>query len=278
MTRPALAPGLQEELERRQTVVTTGEGGEKPWEDFKKYEATERDASRATVAATLGTMFHEKCAYCERDEATEIDHHWPKAPHKRLNRSKGTPAKMFLWSNLLLSCTYCNGFRCKGAHMQWDAHGRAKLLDPSAEGDDPLCYFRIQTKSTPSFAKGWMDIREGLRPAAAERARYTQDRMKLNKREARVRARAGTIDSFCMALACLHQGGPDGTAPNGLSTRGHFANLLNAKMPHLAPIPQLLRETPRLRQALLTSMPELEPLINQWDLPPDDCTALRAAP
>lgn len=276
--RSPLDPGLQTDLDRRHTAVTTGQGGKKPWEAFKTYEREEARAKRATVAATLGTMFHEKCAYCERDEATEIDHHWPKAPHKSLNRRRGTPAKMFLWSNLLLACTFCNGFRCKGAHMEWDAQDRAKLLDPSAVGDDPICYFTIQTNPAPRFSKGWMDMRKGLRAEAEERARYTRRRLKLNDREALVRRRAVAIDGFYMALFCLQKGGADGSAPNGLTVRKHFANLFDPKTPHLAPIRQILRENLPIRQELLAAMPELGLLLDQWDLPPDDCAALRAAP
>lgn len=175
VSRPALAAGLQVDLDTRHAAVTGGTAGKKPWETFTAHERAEAKASHATVGSALDEMFHGECAYCERDEANEIDHHWPKKPHKSLNRSKGSPTKMFVWSNLLLACTFCNGFRCKGAHMQWDVHGRAKLLDPSAVGDDPLCYFTIQIKSAPRFTQGWMDIRKGLRPEAAERATRGSD-------------------------------------------------------------------------------------------------------
>ena len=72
----------------------------------------------ATVRAALDAMFYHKCAYCESDHADVIDHIWPKSPHRRHNAGRGTRAKMFLWDNLVWACEKCNGFSCKGAHMQ----------------------------------------------------------------------------------------------------------------------------------------------------------------
>lgn len=86
------------------------------------------------------------------------------------------------------------------------------------------------------------------------------------------------IRGFQIALFLLQTAGPDGGAPEGPTTREHFATLLDPKTSHLAPIRQILREAPVIRQTLVAAMPELERLINQWDLTPDDCTALRAAP
>jgi uncharacterized protein (TIGR02646 family) len=273
-SRPALTPALSAELARRQGEVDRNEAGATPWETFKAHEREQKELGEATVSSVLASMFHEKCAYCEGDEGNEIEHHWPKKPHPRLNQNRGTPARMFLWENLVLACHMCNGFECKGAHMRWDATGRPLLLDPSAAGDDPLCHFTIQVVDTESFKTGWIDPSSELNPDALARATYTVKRLKLNQRSALVRKRARSIKDFNRLIQFVRVFGPDGAPPGGQSLRQAFIDFFDPRSPHLAPVRQVLRRDPDLRRELLDLMPELTDLLASWDRPPDDCTAV----
>lgn len=60
-----------------------------------------------------------------------------------------------------------------------------------------------------------------------------------------------------------------------LGSTSHFASLLDSKTPRLVPIRQIFREKLALQQMLLAAMPKLQALLDLWDLPPDDCIALR---
>ena len=136
--RSPLDPSLQVDLDRRQTAVDNGTAGDNPWTDFKTHERKQARQKQATVKATLRAMFYGKCAYCESNDASEIEHHWPKAPHPQ-NANRGAPAQMFRWENLLWACQTCNGFECKGPRnfqrghcwLYWlslNSQGRCRLL------------------------------------------------------------------------------------------------------------------------------------------------------
>ena len=123
---------------------------------------------------------------------------------------------------------------------------------------------------------GWMDPRPGLTPWALRRAEYTRKRLKLNLRDGLLRGRARAIKRFLDIVALFEASGqdPDFAARPGRPFRVIFMEILDPHEPHLAAIRQLLRENLTLRAELLAEMPELGPLLDQWDLPPDDCAAL----
>ena len=147
------------------------------------------------------------------------------------------------------------------------------LLDPSTPGNDPFCYFTIESN-------GWLELRMGLAKDAEKRAEYTRIRLKLNKRSSLLHGRARTTRRFLDLVAQFHEaeGDPDFAPPRGRSFRIIFAEILAPTEPYLAGVRQILREDAALRADLLASMPELGPLLERWDLPPDDCTAIRAPP
>ena len=76
-----------------------------------------------TVATALAGMAgsRERCMYCCDSHGTDIDHFWPKS---------GYPERMFLWPNLLLSCTECGRFKGNLFPVQ---DGLPELVDPTAE-------------------------------------------------------------------------------------------------------------------------------------------------
>jgi hypothetical protein len=96
---------------------------------------------------------------------------------------------MFRWENLLYACSLCNSLAHKGSRMEWTARGRTKLLDPSAPGDDPLCYLSIGINAAADVPLGWMDPRAGL----ATEADYCRGR------PLRVPERADTLSGTCPA-------------------------------------------------------------------------------
>lgn len=271
LRRPRLDPALAAELERRQVEVDEGKAGDRPWEDFTRHEREQREAGKPTVLQALAAASHRKCAYCETDQASEIDHHWPKAPHSRLNANRGTSTRMFRWDNLVPSCRGCNSLECKGAHMRWCDDGRTMLLNPFADGDDPLCHFSVEVDDSSTFALGWIEPRECLNDVAAERATYTQKRLKLNMRDHLLKGRARVIRRFKDIVASWRVLGPDYANEPGRPVRKIFAEMLEPGEPYLCGVRQILRDDQGLRDDLLASMPELKALIEAWDLPPDNC-------
>jgi uncharacterized protein (TIGR02646 family) len=254
-----------------------GEVLEKHWTRFKARDNQRAAVGASSVKKTLDTMSHGKCAYCEGKPWRDIDHHWPKAP-AAANAGNGTPAKMFLWPNLLPTCTICNGADHKGSRMEWVGTGaalRPKLLDPGAAGDDPFCYFTIALVEEPATPLGWIDPRPDLTPEARERAAYTIELLGLNTRDAPLQGRQHAITLFGLVLGALVEHGPDGRLFTGRTVRGTFADLLAAEAAYLAPLRQMFRRSPIIKEGLVDRMPELRTLIEAWDLPPGDCAPVR---
>lgn len=265
--RPDLPNSLQTELDNRQSAVNDGQAGDTPWDDFSKQE------SYRELKHILKTMFHHKCAYCESAHGTQhIEHHWPKSPHPH-NANKGSPAKMFVWDNLLLACGTCNGFECKASRMEWYNGDKPKLINPCC--DDPICYLDINLMEGPRVKWGFILPRAGLGQDDSDRAEYTIRRLKLNQRESLREARARTIRDFLGWVSFLNKFGPDCEAPSGYTLRERFLDMLDPSTPHLAAIRQILFFEPDyagLRLQLLAELPELEAKLDTWALSPQGCT------
>lgn len=276
LNRPALEPALASDLGQRQSAVDQGQDPDDAWDRFKEDEGAR---STTTVIGTLKEQSYGKCAYCETQGANELDHHWPKGPHKSLNQNRGTPAKMFSWKNLVLACHGCNSWECKGSHMKWTADERTMLLNPYEEGDDPLCHFDVEIEGTTSkngtvLKIGWVEPREGLSGMALERALYTRKRLKLNIRDQLREGRSSALQRFLDYVGFFRELGPDHEIRKGRTIRRAFIEMLDPKEPYLAGIRQILRRDATLRAELFGKMPELGPILDQWDLAPDDCSKL----
>jgi uncharacterized protein (TIGR02646 family) len=102
-------------------------------------------AVKDTLVAMSGK--YKNCMYCERSEATDVEHFKPKSKFK---------AEIFTWLNLLYCCTPCN--RHKGTQFPIDASGAALLIDPSKE--DPWQYLTFDSETgniDPLFVLGLND-------------------------------------------------------------------------------------------------------------------------
>ncbi|MCW3098190.1 MAG: hypothetical protein JWL77_3808 [Chthonomonadaceae bacterium] len=179
--------------------------------------------------------------------ASQIEHHWPKAPHSH-NANRGSTSRMFRWSNMVLACSTCNGFGGKASHMRWETDDTATLLNPC--DDEPLCYFSITLEAGPPFTTGWIDPKSILKPAAYNRAKYTITRLKLNTREDLLRGRARTLTHFLAYSHLILEKGPDYEAPSGKPIRDTFLKILDAREPFLSPIRQILYYEPAYQGTL----------------------------
>lgn len=120
--RPVLSSGLQNQLDRKQDEVI-----HKLAKGTLNIESVWRSARQTkpllAVLKALRKMTgqRERCVYCVDSHATDIEHFWPKAAY---------PSRMFVWPNLLLSCTECGRFKLDRFPL---AEGKPLLVDPTRE-------------------------------------------------------------------------------------------------------------------------------------------------
>jgi uncharacterized protein (TIGR02646 family) len=164
--RAQLGPDVESDLRRRQsdTDRRRAEGTldvEREWSNARK------TTPLRAVAATLKSMMspRERCMYCLDSHGTDVDHFWPKRPY---------PERMFVWPNLLLSCTECG--RLKGDRFPL-VDGQPALVDPTAE--DPWQHLDFDPTTGNVIAR--------FDPQANDysaRGMRTVDLLQLDKREA----------------------------------------------------------------------------------------------
>jgi len=121
-------------LARNQAIWTKALLDAKTQAERKKAESEYRHPE---IKNTLIAMFHGKCAYCESRITHiaygDIEHFRPKAKAK-------FPECTFEWTNLLLSCSVCNGAEHKGDRFPEKNEG-GPLVNPC--DDDPCRHFRF---------------------------------------------------------------------------------------------------------------------------------------
>ena len=100
------------------------------WETSTRNKAFE-DVQRHLESMATGRT---RCMYCEDNQATDIDHFWPKSPY---------PNKTFEWSNYLLACGHCNSNQKRSQFPL--ANGLPTLVDPTAQ--DPTLFMTLLPKS-----------------------------------------------------------------------------------------------------------------------------------
>jgi uncharacterized protein (TIGR02646 family) len=137
------------------------------------------------IRTALEQLFHEKCAYCEslitHVTWTHIEHFRPKAVSRYRRYA-------FTWSNLLLSCTKCNGAPNKGNQFPLAAAG-GPLIDPTR--DDPSAHFDFDYDITTRIAS--------VIPTTT-RGRTTEQILGLN-RQALVRHRSDVVRRLLLIKA-----------------------------------------------------------------------------
>lgn len=132
----------------------------------------------------------EICNYCENNEATDVEHIYPKSLF---------PERAFRWENYLLACKTCNtGYKLDkfavfdpiSSATSFDISRNTRpttndgvLIDPRME--DPLQFFWLDIQNK-TFV---LDPRLSLNPRDKNRAEYTLKLLGLNDRDALVAAR-----------------------------------------------------------------------------------------
>lgn len=90
---------------------------------------------KADIRKQLNAMFNGKCAYCESTigvvDYAHIEHFRPKHTY---------PERTYLWRNMLLSCTKCNGAEHKGKKFPLSTEG-GPLVNPCIEDPSDHFYF-----------------------------------------------------------------------------------------------------------------------------------------
>jgi uncharacterized protein (TIGR02646 family) len=246
--RTPLPSDLEKLLAQRQKKANSStESPKEVWGNF--YGATLYDKFKLH----LHQVFNKKCAYCEFNEPTDIEHFWQKSSHKD---------RMFAWENLFSSCSMCN--KLKIGEMELNADGHPKLLNPCTE--DPFKFFNIII-DVQDTKLGWIDPRLGLLPSDEEKAIYTIELFNLNQRSRILRARKRTTEDFLSLLEGLKKYGAEFELPVGKSLRERFLDFMDAEEPCMAPVRQILIDNPGFHQFLLQEIPELEPVLEKWFLP-----------
>ncbi len=167
---------------------------------FKNRNRSANSTFRA-VRSTLDQMCQgsRRCAYCEDSYADEIEHIRPKDLY---------PEQVFVWKNYLYSCGPCNG--PKNNHFKIFKQETGQLLDVSRRRGDPIVpppkgnHVLIDPRKENPLDYMALDLLETFFfVAIAEsdtseyiRAEYTISILRLNDRDAMVRARRSAFDSY----------------------------------------------------------------------------------
>lgn len=154
--RKPLKASTQKVLSKRHTSVTKLASGspriQERWEYFLRPGANR--AAYDDVRKTLGAMFHDKCCYCEKVIAKDIEHFYPKTFY---------PQRMFVWDNMLRACKDCN-FEKHNADPEdpLDAQGQRSLLDPTIDRPEEYISWDLAT-GLPIYVNHGSGIHRGKR-------------------------------------------------------------------------------------------------------------------
>jgi hypothetical protein len=106
------------------TVIAIGNGETIDDKIYKGLKNNKNAAGFGDVQQALKDLYHNKCAYCESPEfEPQIEHYRPKKglmkknsalEWKKVTTHKGYYWLCYEWSNLVPTCSKCNGFRGKG--------------------------------------------------------------------------------------------------------------------------------------------------------------------
>lgn len=269
--REALSLDLVEEMAQLQARVDSGTACDEAWGDFvQTFDTPESMPSK--LKERLQAQSHRKCCYCE-GSGTVIDHFLPRRSHRAHNLGQGRPDLTFSWENLNWSCSTCNGWACKGAHMRRLQSGRTSLLNPYLAADDPLVHIEFQIEADPGgLPLGYAREREVDETMDAfVRAQETISRFKLNLRSDLLFSRGLVISDFLFLVDLLERNGPGALTPTGHSVVASLAALLACGAHYQAAIRQLLWKEPEgalLRALLEAHIPEQRVALSAWALPP----------
>jgi len=122
LRRPALSTSAQNQLDRKQAAACRKLAkGSLQIESVWKSARQTKPLLAALKALREMTGPRQRCVYCVDSHATDVEHFWPKAAY---------PDRMFVWANLLLSCTECGRFKGEKFPL---AEEEPLLVDPTSE-------------------------------------------------------------------------------------------------------------------------------------------------
>lgn len=257
--RPPLPADVQRRLDEAEERRRTGLGCR--WEVFRSAEV--RQATN--IVEILRRTFHGKCAYCEENSGSHVDHLIPKSVQ---------PEGTYRWENLLPACPHCNQ-EYKGSSLEWSRNRKHMLLDPCI--DEPLRFFDFLENNQQMGAAGTVVPALKADPEDQQRAAYTILRLKLNIRDDCngddiVHKRGAKLELFRCLLAAIERWGPDSKCPGATKTNKEILlEMMDPKRNYLAILRQYLRKTPQgsqIRARLVQHVPEVEHVLRQWDIPP----------
>lgn len=122
--RPALDEAPEGWLKARQAELDAERASGSPPDVNKRWDSQRRTKEMGGVISALQRMVgpRERCVWCVDSQATDVEHYRPKARF---------PEVMFVWENLLWTCTPCG--RKKGAQLPLAVDGTPLLLDPTRQ-------------------------------------------------------------------------------------------------------------------------------------------------
>ena len=189
------------------------------FEQYNKPNNSTFKQVRQTLEKMCAGIRH--CCYCEDSVADEVEHIYPKDLY---------PEKVFVWSNYAYACGQCNG--PKGNHFALISpkgvltdiarsrndpvtpppKGKAALLNPRTE--DAFDFLELDLVNTFYF-----HVIDGLSLKDAQRAKYTLDILRLNKRDYLVKRRRRAYQSYRNDLEAYIQHRDNHESPQLLKMR-----------------------------------------------------------
>ncbi|MFK7983124.1 MAG: HNH endonuclease [Saprospiraceae bacterium] len=139
----------------------------------------------------------EICNYCKNNEATDIEHIFPKS---------WFPNKTFIWENYLLACRTCNTDYKSNRFAIFVPKHSSNILDIIAQPpNDDSAFINLQTENPLDFF--FLNLRRGIftihpnlinntQSIAYIKADYTLEMLALNTRDALVNARKSAVKYY----------------------------------------------------------------------------------
>lgn len=180
--------GKQQDIDAKPDFQARSARGKTLWKRKRGSQAGQ--AAFDEIKTTLINMCVgvELCNYCENNEATDVEHVYPKDHF---------PESAFDWDNYLLACRTCNTDYKSNRFAIFDPENSATRVDVNGEPPNRDAAF-INPRREDPLQFFWLNIRRGIfsvHPNLAENSRhyhkaeYTEQLMGLNARDALVQAR-----------------------------------------------------------------------------------------
>lgn len=230
---PSLPPDLQAYLDNRCAQNSS-------WNSLSGSVAADQ------IKTYLSAAFHHKCGYCEKIEASTVDHFWPQS---------NDPSKRWQWNNFILACDECQ--RSKHAQLPIDAEGRW-MVNPRVDEPLEFLYFDYVTGIVVPLPTSEETLARGR--VTVERLGFDHRSM-LNEER---RCKLWDVLGYMVRIADPQSESDAQDAWQQLSYH------LRPEAPYLGMIRQMILkpgEYAPIIEALRAQRPEFDDLIAEWCLP-----------